>query len=465
MFYQIFTTMKKTTLTIVLTTVCFFTYCQIDSLYLGKVPPGNTPEVFDIDNSSGFFAADRIAISADGKEIIYSITTGGNWSNCKVKKYEYINSIWEGPTEIFTGRYHAPALSMDGNCLFLEAIYGDPQVNKSYRAIRSGAGWSNPVEDENYYSYYQELDSGNVYACLYRTGDGLSKRIITETDTFFQSIGKPASNTGGFYIAKDESYFIGQVSGDLRISYKKENGTWTNPKTLGSTINSPSADDFGAFVTADNKYLFFSRSAFPYPSGKMYWVKIDNLIDSLKSTNYVPYVKHAIPDLTDSVGKSFMYTLPDSMFMDDDGIETLTISARLYNGNELPAWLSFDGSKFTADPEEAGIFRISVIATDTAGASASDNFYLRINGVDGLNLHEITELEVYPNPAKDMIYLNCEELIKETADYEIVNLLGRVVTRGKLMQNSVQVNSLSEGIYVLKIRTSNNNYIARIVKE
>jgi hypothetical protein len=43
-----------------------------ESLFLGQNPPGNTPEVFHLSVKQGFFAAERITVSYDGRDIYYS---------------------------------------------------------------------------------------------------------------------------------------------------------------------------------------------------------------------------------------------------------------------------------------------------------------------------------------------------------------------------------------------------------
>jgi len=59
-----------------------------ENLYLGQTPPVNTPEVFPLSVKQGFFAAERIAISHDGRDIYYS-ELKGYYPNTgeSVKKY------------------------------------------------------------------------------------------------------------------------------------------------------------------------------------------------------------------------------------------------------------------------------------------------------------------------------------------------------------------------------------------
>ncbi len=46
---------------------------------------------------------------------------------------------------------------------------------------------------------------------------------------------------------------------DLYISFRKKDRTWTEPVSMGSKINSASAERF-AKVSPDGKYLFFGRN-------------------------------------------------------------------------------------------------------------------------------------------------------------------------------------------------------------
>ncbi len=68
------------------------------------------------------------------------------------------------------------------------------------------------------------------------------------------------------FVAPDESYLIftstrpgGFGREDLYIGYKKVDGSWTEPKNMGKTINS-SGVDFCPMLSPDGKYLFFTRN-------------------------------------------------------------------------------------------------------------------------------------------------------------------------------------------------------------
>ena len=72
--------------------------------------------------------------------------------------------------------------------------------------------------------------------------------------------------------------------------------------------------------------------------------------------------------------------------------------------------------------------------------------------------------KIYPNPANNQVKI---ELINdETAELSIVNMLGQVVNVATLneMDNTVDVSSLSSGIYMLKISQGGNVYTTKFIK-
>ena len=85
-----------------------------DSLYLGQTPPGNIPKIFPLPVASGYFAAERIAISPDGKEIYYSETNGySSTSKGRIKVLHYSGNKWNNPVILFEN-IGCPAFSANG---------------------------------------------------------------------------------------------------------------------------------------------------------------------------------------------------------------------------------------------------------------------------------------------------------------------------------------------------------------
>jgi hypothetical protein len=264
--------------------------------YLGKKPPGEDPEIFPLPVRRGYFAGERIAISADGRQIYYTEMTS-NYDAYDVLRLEYVNGKWAGPYQMFAN-LAAPALSPDGTTLYLEQPAKD---FASWTAKKTDTGWSTPVPttlvaSPNNLHNLQVTNDGSIYASS-KTGRGvlgesdICQLVTTGSTAVMQSLGAPLNSAGqenDLYVAKDGSYVIfsspdhgGVGLGDLFISFKKGDGSWTKPKNFGTPINSEGYD-FAPYVTADGKYLFFTRSTSP-TSIFVCWVRVDRLIAKFRT--------------------------------------------------------------------------------------------------------------------------------------------------------------------------------------
>jgi len=373
------------------------TFWDSPNAYLGQTLPSDTPKIFapGLLAEKDALAGDRVAFSHDGKEFYYSHNT--KWfdlTNVKTKYFKYENNKWNGPITL-NEHYYAPTFSPDGKVLYF--IGGG--AGEVMQSNRTDSGWSKPVIFiKKSYGLYDFLPtaSGNIYAgSNYGRGtvnDWSNYNIcsfkFTDTDTIIQNLGTPLNEpgfNGDFFISKDESYIIISAKEtkdfecELYISFRKTDNTWTNPKSLGKLINDGIAHRWGQYVTSDNKYLFYTRGN-SEKNCFIYWVRFDKLLDSLKHTNFEPYLKTQIKDQRETAGHSFVYAIPDSAFIDDDGNNTLTYTASLDNGTSLPSWLSFNSKTvtFSGLPTTAGVIAIKVIATDTAMAFVSGKFEIHV---------------------------------------------------------------------------------------
>jgi hypothetical protein len=391
--------MKKLLLIFAIVFIVQIEYAQTDSLYLGQTPPETTPILFADDLMLGGTALQcaRIAISSDGKEIYFTRRNSLGIDEEDIQYFKYENSKWNGPFVLFPGfsaMYLAPTFSVDGNILYFQTYNGS--ISVSYYCERDSDEWKTPQLFRGYSGelhYLQETNNNNFYAAVKNGINGLGNydicKITFSNDTIseIRSLGVPLntnSNEGIFFIAKDESFIIvGRNENfsignrDLYISYKKSDGAWSNPKSLGSKINNGSTLKWGPYVTSDSKYLFYESDAIRWTT---WWVRFDGLLDSLRYTNFPPYLKNSIPDQTVIKDSLFYYHVPDSTFFDDDGNNTLTYSAALSDGNALPIWLSFDSTAtvFSGSPNSTGIINIKVTAKDAAKASASCTFRITV---------------------------------------------------------------------------------------
>jgi hypothetical protein len=355
----------------------------IDKQYLGQTPPGNEPVVFKLEVTPGTFPTERIAISKDGSEIYYSeIKSYYPVAGAKLKYYKYVNNEWTGPSVLFDN-YFGPTFSASGDTLFFE------KDHYTYYSVRNGSQWFNPkiwgskIDSAH---YLQVTNKGNYYvSARSKSSVGLSDWSgiqFNGKDTIALSLGFPINNVGenqDFFMAKDESYMITCPGGPVCISYPDSKGRWLNSRPLNKNINF-GISGWGAYVTADEKYLFYTTGTkMDYSDVNIYWVGLGNIIDSMQYTNLPPYVKNVPKPQVAFAGKEFSCTLPDDAVCDVDG-DTVTFEALLIDSNPLPSWLTFNAKTKTLSgtPREAGNVVLRINAYDDKKAMTAFRFIISV---------------------------------------------------------------------------------------
>ncbi|BAO29611.1 putative Ig domain-containing protein [Sulfuritalea hydrogenivorans] len=111
---------------------------------------------------------------------------------------------------------------------------------------------------------------------------------------------------------------------------------------------------------------------------------------AIANVNDAPVVNIAIANQSARENDAFVFELPSATFADADAGDSLAVSARLANGDPLPAWLSFDAAtgRLIGTPAhaDAGELQIVVTATDLAGATISQTFALTVEALAGVTL-------------------------------------------------------------------------------
>jgi hypothetical protein len=256
--------------------------------YLGQKPPGMQPEMFAPGIISSGYSECAIAFTPDARELF--LWLGENRPYCVILWMKEERNRWN-PLQVFpySGKYVDMKFSVspDGT-KFLFSSYrprgtsGEPLDNLDIWFVeRTDRGWGRPARfDSNintdWHDYYPSMASnGNLYFFSNREGG------LGEDDIYFschkngdyetsQNIGPPINsriNEGDPFIAPNEGYLIfcsrdregGFGNNDLYISFRKESGTWTEPKNMGDSINT-GAEEVCPFVTHDGKYFFFSSN-------------------------------------------------------------------------------------------------------------------------------------------------------------------------------------------------------------
>ena len=247
--------------------------------YLGQKPPGLIPEIFApgiVSTKSDEYA---LEISTAGNEILYS-------KNGKlILMTRKSDGSWNEPAVApFSGKY------IDGESCF------SPDGNKIYFCSRRPAPNSKFIRnvwisEKSNGSWGKAFYLGNLVCSkeIHAPSVAVNGNIYDDGIVRFEYINgeyRPAEKIkqleGEFpFIAPDESYIIfakripGKYDSDLYISFQKPDGDWSASISLGENVNSPN-NEGNSFVTADGKYIFFSRNL------DIYWTDA-KIIEELKS--------------------------------------------------------------------------------------------------------------------------------------------------------------------------------------
>jgi hypothetical protein len=265
--------------------------------YLGQKQPGDTPVVFAPLADSGYWVGSRVAFTADGKQFIFGTNT--NWfdgRNQKLKYFHFDGKKWKGPYLMFK-YYGTPTFSIDGKTLFLTGRNG--MIDQTHL---SDSGWVKPVPflSRSYTLYnFMPTASGHYYVGSNGTwgqrADYNSWKFAilagAGADTSIENLGAPLNSTGfngDFYIAPDESYMIISAKesptfeSELFISFRKPDLRWSVPVSLGPLINNGLAHRWGAYVSPDRKFLFYTKGT-SEKDCTIYWVRFDGLLRKLQN--------------------------------------------------------------------------------------------------------------------------------------------------------------------------------------
>jgi hypothetical protein len=119
--------------------------------------------------------------------------------------------------------------------------------------------------------------------------------------------------------------------------------------------------------------------------------------------------------------------------------------------------VNFDSetSAFSGVPTEAGTFTVTVMAVDSADASITTTFLLRIDNASGLDDNSTDEtIRIFPNPAQDKITISFGDAGFDKAIVKVTNIVGEVIYSGTMNSISTACINLAgnpKGIYFLTL--------------
>jgi len=267
--------------------------------YMGQTPPGDIPEMFMPGIVSGRYRAhSSIAFSPDGKEAYWTEMTP---LGAPTPVMEMVGDTWTPPQP--SGVERDPSFSPDGRRLYFikvrpfkpgEKPAGERDGWECYWYMeKTDSGWSEPVSvgdnvnsvgvhwpcsvDKDYNLYFSQF-ADSMFCSVYRDGEYQKPAPLTVLFNNGTLTGRSP------FIAPNGDYVLFSTDGGIHISFRKNDGTWTDRVSLGPDINA-SGENGSARVTPDGKYIFFVSSGENRPWG-IYWVS-SGIIDRLRKERLV----------------------------------------------------------------------------------------------------------------------------------------------------------------------------------
>jgi len=257
---------------------------DLNGPFLGQKPPGDTPELFAPGIISSGFHDRNITFSPDLNEIFFTRTSPCDWHS-SIIYLNKVNGNWSEPElapfiTSTTDNASYPFISPDGRKVVFES---EKQMDDSGRSL-GGSLWFSlkdkkgkwgeaiplPIPNRSMKESFPSVSAnGNIYFYARTESNADADLFYYEfKNNQYEAAKKlgPGINTKNEefhpYIAPDESYlifdrFVYGVSHDLYISFKKDNGSWTEAINMGDTINTKSAEEIRPYVSPDGKYLFY----------------------------------------------------------------------------------------------------------------------------------------------------------------------------------------------------------------
>lgn len=302
--------MKTNHFILTLLGVLFFVSCNLkqsnskenklssSDAYFGQKPPGLIPEVFapGVISINGRFEG-TVSFSPDLDEIYFAAYYEGEKTAIYFSKFEGNQWTPIKRANFTNGKKNEemhPFVSPNGKRIYFTALDSSFTDEKIWYVNRLENSWSDaikldsPINDDlvffpnhakNGGLYYFNLSKFKTYYAPNKNGEFIEPQVV-DIDMGHHAFISP--NDDYLLVAARNNEEKSRKDNDIYVYFKRQDGTWTKPINLGSTVNSD-FDEKSPRITLDGKYLFFGRSERDIEPGlaNIYWVSTE-IIEKLR---------------------------------------------------------------------------------------------------------------------------------------------------------------------------------------
>ena len=261
---------------------------NIDSLYFGQKHPGMTPKIFAPGIVSTDYFEFAITFSYDNTDIFFTRRTTYDSGGNSIMHSKYEDGILTIPRLASFSKENyvelAPYCSPDELKVYFHSEREHPKTGKKmindekiWYSIKTDVGWSEAkFLSGNLNKGWVMGIAPSIEGTLYLCGEVENKNGVLRSVPINDEYNNVEQVLDGVhpYISPDESYIIFDVIGQnwdetyLCISYRKENGEWSDKIKLPEIINGTKTECFGR-MSPDGHFFFFNRN------GDIYWISAE----------------------------------------------------------------------------------------------------------------------------------------------------------------------------------------------
>ncbi len=252
--------------------------------YLGQEAPGLIAELFapGIVSVTGRYEF-ALSFAPNGDRLLFTVQTADD--KVFVLHSRQVENQWTRPSPVNLSngarRDEMEAFfSGDGRQVYF-APYDEGMDVRIWQVTPDGDHWNNPApltgaiaEDPAFYPVM--ANDGTLYYTNIKERRPYFARQSEDGDWSAQPV--PVEFGGHVYIEPDHSFLLmdaraedGLGGGDIYVAFPAEDGGWSKPVNLGPGVNSEFGESCPS-LSADGKYLFFSRYNEEGGIAQIYWV-------------------------------------------------------------------------------------------------------------------------------------------------------------------------------------------------